>query len=54
MMSKRELDLIEAEMWDHYSGLPNPAWYEYEAQLRNEEIDEVELTININYEKRIR
>ena len=54
MMNKSEVDLIEEGMWDHYSGLPNPAWYEYEAQLRNEEIDEVELTININYEKPIR
>ena len=21
--------IVEKEMWDHYSELPNPAWYEY-------------------------
>ena len=21
--------IVEREMWDHYSELPNPAWYEY-------------------------
>lgn len=20
-------DLVEKELWDHYSGLPNPNWY---------------------------
>lgn len=23
------VDLIEEELWDHYSGLPNPHWYKY-------------------------
>jgi hypothetical protein len=22
-------DIVEREMWDHYSELPNPAWYQY-------------------------
>jgi len=21
--------IVEKEMWDHYSELPNPAWYDY-------------------------
>ena len=21
-------DLVERELWDHYSGLPNPNWYD--------------------------
>ena len=21
--------IMKEEMWDHYSGLPNPAWYDY-------------------------
>ena len=21
--------IVDEEMWDHYSELPNPAWYEY-------------------------
>lgn len=24
-----EIDLVEDELWDHYSGLPNPLWYQY-------------------------
>jgi hypothetical protein len=34
-MSK--IDLIEEDLWDHYSGLPNPTWYEYKKQLEDEE-----------------
>ena len=26
-----EINLIEEDLWDHYSGLPNPAWYQYHA-----------------------
>ena len=22
-------EIIKKEMWDHYSELPNPAWYDY-------------------------
>lgn len=22
------IDLVEKELWDHYSGLPNPSWYD--------------------------
>ena len=29
--------LIEDELWDHYSGLPNPMWYQYISELENEE-----------------
>ena len=21
--------IVDKEMWDHYSELPNPAWYDY-------------------------
>ena len=28
-MSKKEHEIVERELWDHYSELPNPAWYEY-------------------------
>ena len=24
-----EKDIVEEELWDHYSELPNPMWYEY-------------------------
>jgi hypothetical protein len=24
-----DLDLIQEGLWDHYSELPNPAWYEF-------------------------
>lgn len=36
-MSK--VDLIEEDLWDHYSGLPNPAWYQYKKDLEDEEDD---------------
>ena len=26
---KKETEIVEKELWDHYSELPNPAWYEY-------------------------
>ena len=28
-MSKENKDIVEEEMWDHYSELPNPMWYKY-------------------------
>lgn len=28
-MSKKEPEIVERDMWDHYSELPNPSWYEY-------------------------
>jgi|TARA_B110000914_G_C15451536_1_gene441185 hypothetical protein len=28
-VSKKESEIVEKELWDHYSELPNPAWYEY-------------------------
>ena len=34
-----KVDLIEEELWDHYSGLPNPAWYQYKKELSDEEED---------------
>jgi hypothetical protein len=34
-MSK--VDLVEEELWDHYSDLPNPAWYQYKKELNDEE-----------------
>ncbi len=29
MASNKEAEIVEKELWDHYSELPNPAWYEY-------------------------
>ena len=37
MMNKPEL--IEDELWDHYSGLPNPMWYQHIKELEDEEDD---------------
>jgi hypothetical protein len=36
-MSK--VDLIEQDLWDHYSGLPNPSWYQYKKEVEDEEDD---------------
>lgn len=39
-MSKTNVvNLIEEDLWDHYSGLPNPSWYEYKKELKDEEDD---------------
>ncbi len=37
--SMDEVNLIEDELWDHYSGLPNPLWYQYKKSLGDEEDD---------------
>ena len=29
-MDEEEVEKIEDSKWDHYSGLPNPKWYEDE------------------------
>jgi len=34
-----EVDLIDENLWDHYSGLPNHTWYQYKKKLNNEEED---------------
>lgn len=35
-----EINLIEEDLWDHYSGLPSPSWYEYQKQLEEDEEDD--------------
>ena len=34
-----DVNLVEEELWDHYSGLPNPLWYQYKKELEDEEDD---------------
>jgi hypothetical protein len=29
--------VIHDELWDHYSGLPNPMWYQHIKELEDEE-----------------
>jgi hypothetical protein len=29
--------VINDELWDHYSGLPNPMWYQHIKELEDEE-----------------
>jgi hypothetical protein len=29
--------VIDDELWDHYSGLPNPMWYQHIKELEDEE-----------------
>ena len=31
--------VIDDELWDHYSGLPNPMWYQRVKELEDEEDD---------------
>ena len=39
-----EIDLVDAELWDHYSGLPNPSWYQHIKKLEDEENDNDDCT----------
>ena len=32
-MVKNKPELIDDELWDHYSGLPNPMWYQHITEL---------------------
>jgi hypothetical protein len=32
-------EIIDDELWDYYSGLPNPMWYQHIKELENEEED---------------
>jgi hypothetical protein len=34
-----KVNLIDDELWDHYSGLPNPMWYQQIQELKDEEDD---------------
>ncbi len=51
-MSK--VDLIEEDLWDHYSGLPNPAWYQYKKELEDEEDNTDNSTIDGNVIEKIK
>jgi len=31
--------VIDDELWDHYSGLPNPMWYQHITEIKDEEED---------------
>ena len=38
MIDKNEvINLIDQGLWDHYSGLPNPLWYQNKKEVNNEE-----------------
>ena len=30
-------EVIDDELWDYYSGLPNPMWYQYIEEIKDEE-----------------
>ena len=32
----KEKDIVEEGLWDHYSGLPNPLWYEHDDKTEDE------------------
>ena len=38
-----ETEIVEKELWDHYSELPNPAWYDY----KNKENDMVKIEVGV-------
>ena len=34
-----KVNLIDDDLWDYYSGLPNPMWYQHIKKLEDEEKD---------------
>jgi hypothetical protein len=32
-----KVNLIDDDLWDYYSGLPNPMWYQQITELQDEE-----------------
>jgi hypothetical protein len=32
-------EVIDDELWDYYSGLPNPMWYQHIEEIEDEEED---------------
>ena len=38
-MEKNKVEIIDDDLWDHYSGLPNPLWYQRITQTQDEEED---------------
>ena len=41
-MKKSEENIIEDDLWDHYSGLPSPAWYKYIKEHPEDEEDDID------------
>jgi hypothetical protein len=35
-------EIVEKELWDHYSALPNPQWYDFKNNKEEEEEEEWE------------
>ena len=40
-MSEKEPEIVEKGLWDHYSELPNPAWYEYKENMKKKYPDNI-------------
>lgn len=41
-MEKNNVNLVDDELWDYYSGLPNPMWYQHIQELEDEDNDNTE------------
>ena len=48
-MDNKESEIVERGLWDHYSELPNPSWYEYknkeEIKLKKEESNRIKESV---------
>ncbi len=40
-MSEKKPEIVERELWDHYSELPNPSWYEYKEKMKKKYPDNI-------------
>ena len=48
-MDNKESEIVERGLWDHYSELPNPSWYEYknkeEIKMKEEESNRIKESV---------
>ena len=42
MDKNKEEEIIEKELWDHYSELPNPQWYDFKNNEKDSDEEEWE------------
>jgi hypothetical protein len=40
-VSEKKPEIVERELWDHYSELPNPSWYEYKEKMKKKYPDNI-------------
>jgi hypothetical protein len=42
---ENNLEVIDDELWDYYSGLPNPMWYQQVKELEDDTDDSTDTSV---------